>query len=305
MPGVSWPALPLLPVMSVALPADPCAALLLAWAAHHLPGPEGSGEARLLLLHVLGQAPAWLYSHDRDPVDAASARRFGELVVRRAAGEPVAYLTGSRGFWTLDLAVSPATLIPRPETELLVEQALARLPDDGRPLRVADMGTGTGAVALAIASERPQALVVATDLLGPTLAVAVGNAQRNGIANVSFRRGSWYRALGRDRFDVIVSNPPYIRADDAHLGQGDVRFEPPPALASGEDGLDAIRQIAAGVNDHLVPGGWLLLEHGWHQGQQVRELLTAAGLEAVETVVDLEGRDRVSLGRRPGQSIWD
>ncbi|KRG77196.1 SAM-dependent methyltransferase [Stenotrophomonas ginsengisoli] len=291
--------------MSVPLPATACAADLLAWAGHHLPTPEGRAEARLLLLHVLGQAPAWLYSHDRDPLDEASARRFGELVVRRAAGEPVAYLTGSRGFWTLDLAVTPATLIPRPETELLVEQALARLPDDGRPLRIADMGTGTGAIALALAAERPQAMVLATDLLGPTLAVAVGNAQRNGIANVSFRRGSWYRALGRDRFDLIVSNPPYIRADDAHLGQGDVRFEPPPALASGEDGLDAIRLIAAGVNDHLVPGGWLLLEHGWHQGQEVRELLAAAGLEAVQTVVDLEGRDRVSLGRRPGQSIWD
>lgn len=291
--------------MSIALPVDACARELLQWAAGHLPGEQGPGEARLLLLHVLGQAPAWLYSHDRDPLDAASARRFGELVVRRAAGEPVAYLTGSRGFWTLDLAVTPATLIPRPETELLVEQALARLPDDGRPLRIADMGTGTGAIALALAAERPQALVVATDLLGPTLAVAVGNAQRNGIANVSFRRGSWYRALGRDRFDVIVSNPPYIRADDAHLGQGDVRFEPPPALASGEDGLDAMRIIAAGAQQHLVPGGWLLVEHGWHQGQQVRDLFTTAGLEHVATVVDLEGRDRVSLGRRPGQSIWD
>ena len=291
--------------MSIALPVDATARQLLHWAASHLDGAEGAAEARILLLHVLGQAPVWLYSHDQDPVDAAAVRRFGELVVRRAAGEPVAYLTGSRGFWTLELAVTPATLIPRPETELLVEQALARLPDDGRPLRIADMGTGTGAIALALASERPQALVVATDLLGPTLAVAVGNAQRNGIANVSFRRGSWYRALGRDRFDVIVSNPPYIRADDAHLAQGDVRFEPPPALASGEDGLDAMRVIAAGAVEHLVPGGWLLVEHGWHQGEQVRALFSAAGLEQVETVVDLEGRDRVSLGRRPGQSIWD
>jgi len=291
--------------MSCALPLDACASQLLSWARQHLPGSEGNAEARLLLLHVLGQAPAWLFSHDRDLIGADAARRFGELVIRRAAGEPVAYLTGSRGFWTLELAVTPATLIPRPETELLVEQALARLPDDGRPLRVADLGTGTGAVALAIAAERPQALVVATDLLGPTLAVAVGNAQRNGIGNVSFRRGSWYRALGQDRFDVIVSNPPYIRADDVHLQQGDVRFEPPPALASGEDGLDAIRIIAAGASDHLVPGGWLLVEHGWHQGAEVRGLFSAAGLEAVATVADLEGRDRVSLGRRPGRSIWD
>lgn len=291
--------------MSLPLPTPATAAELLAWARTHLRADEGVAEARLLLLHVLGQPPAWLFSHDRDPVANDQARRFGALVIRRAAGEPVAYLTGSRGFWTLDLAVSPATLIPRAETELLVEQALLRLPDDGRPLRVADMGTGTGAIALAIASERPQALVVATDLLGPTLAVAVGNARRNGIGNVSFRRGSWYRALGNDRFDLIVSNPPYIRSDDVHLEQGDVRFEPPPALSSGIDGLDAIRLITAGALDHLTPGGWLLLEHGWHQGQEVRELLAAAGLEAVDTVADLEGRDRVSLGRRPGASIWD
>ena len=291
--------------MSHPLLDAPTIARLLAWAAPLLDAEQGRVDARALMVHALKVSPAWLISHDTDPVEPADARRFGELVLRRAAGEPVAYLTGSRGFWTLDLAVSPATLIPRPETELLVEQALARLPDDGRPLRVADLGTGTGAIALAIASERPQAMVVATDLLGPTLAVAVGNAQRNGIANVSFRRGSWYRALGQDRFDVIVSNPPYIRSDDAHLSQGDVRFEPPPALASGIDGLDAIRIIAAGAVDHLTPGGWLLLEHGWHQGAQVRELLTAGGLEAVETVVDLEGRDRVTLGRRAGVSIWD
>lgn len=278
---------------------------LLADAATALPGVEGRHEAELLLLHVLDKPRSWLFAHTTHPVADADMAAFQTLLARRVAGEPVAYLLGHRGFWTLDLAVSPATLIPRPETELLVEQALARLPDDGRPLRVADLGTGTGAVALAIAAERPQALVVATDLLGPTLAVAVGNAQRNGIGNVSFRRGSWYRALGQDRFDVIVSNPPYIRADDVHLQQGDVRFEPPPALASGEDGLDAIRIIAAGASDHLVPGGWLLVEHGWHQGAEVRGLFSAAGLEAVATVADLEGRDRVSLGRRPGRSIWD
>lgn len=287
------------------LPTDPTIAGLLAWADGLLPGEDGRCEARLLLMHALQVAPAWLLAHDTDPVDAARARRFGELVVRRAAGEPVAYLTGHRGFWTLDLEVSPATLIPRPETELLVEQALARLPDDGRPLRIADLGTGTGAVALSLARERPQAVVVATDLLGPTLAVAVGNAGRNGIDNVSFRRGSWYSVLGRERFDVIVSNPPYIRADDAHLGQGDLRFEPPAALASGADGLDAIRILAAGAAAHLVPGGWILLEHGWDQGEAVRALLLAGGLEEVETVADLEGRDRVSLGRRPGTSIWD
>ena len=291
--------------MSQPLPSPATAASLLAWSRQHLGGEDGPGEARLLLLHVLQKEAAWLFAHDSDAVDSADARRFGEMVIRRAAGEPVAYLTGHRGFWTLDLAVSPATLIPRPETELLVELALARLPDDGRPLRIADLGTGTGAIALSLASERPQAVVVATDLLGPPLAVAVGNAQRNGITNVTFRRGSWYTVLGRERFDVIASNPPYIRRDDEHLEQGDVRFEPPIALSSGEDGLDAIRILAAGAADHLVPGGWILIEHGWHQGQEVRDLLSAGGLEAVETVADLEGRDRVSLGRRPGQSIWD
>lgn len=290
--------------MSQPLPSPASASDLLDWARSHLPDAEGRGEARLLLLHVLGQEAAWLFSHDRDLLDPAQTRRFGELVVRRAAGEPVAYLTGRRGFWNLDLAVSPATLIPRPETELLVEQALARLAED-RPLRVADMGTGTGAVALSIAAERPGALVVATDLLGPTLAVAVGNAERNHILNVRFRRGSWYTALGGERFDAIVSNPPYIRADDAHLEQGDLRFEPPRALASGADGLEAIREIAAGAPDHLLPGGWLLLEHGWDQGEAVRALLTAAGLDEVATVADLEGRDRVTVGRAPAAPARD
>lgn len=293
--------------MPTPLPVPATPAGLLAWSRQHLPDAEGAAEARLLLLHVLGRdgEAGWLYAHDGDPLDPGQARRFGELVVRRAAGEPVAYLTGHRGFWSLDLAVSPATLIPRPETELLVEQALVRLPDDGRPLRIADLGTGTGAVALALAKERPLAMVVATDLLGPTLAVAVGNARRNGITNVAFRRGSWYMPLGCERFDVIVSNPPYIRAGDEHLEQGDLRFEPPAALASGADGLDAIRILAAGAAGHLVPGGWLLLEHGRDQGGAVRALLQAGGLEAVETVADLEGRDRVTLGRRPGSSIWD
>lgn len=291
--------------MSQPLPSPATAASLLAWSRQYLCTEEGAGEARVLLQHVLQRDAAWLFTHDRDAVDTTDARRFGEMVIRRAAGEPVAYLTGHRGFWTLDLAVSPATLIPRPETELLVELALARLPDDGRPLRIADLGTGTGAIALSLAFERPQAMVVATDLLGPPLAVAVGNAQRNGISNVTFRRGSWYSVLGHERFDVIASNPPYIRGDDAHLEQGDLRFEPPIALSSGEDGLDAIRILAAGATAHLVPGGWILIEHGWHQGAEVRELLTAGGLEAVETVADLEGRDRVTLGRCPGRSIWD
>ncbi|WP_442683531.1 peptide chain release factor N(5)-glutamine methyltransferase [Stenotrophomonas sp. JC08] len=272
---------------------------LLREAATRLPGGNARFEAEQLLLHVLGAERAWLFAHAGDEVADEPRQRFELLVQRRAEGHPLAYLTGRRGFWTLDLEVNVATLIPRPETELLVEQALARLRSDDM-VRVADMGTGSGAIALSIASERPLATVMATDLLGPTLAVAVKNAQAHGLDNVWFRRGHWYAALGADRFDMIVSNPPYIAADDPHLQQGDLRFEPPPALASGADGLDAIREIIAGAHKHLVPGGWLLLEHGWDQGEAIRTLLEQAGFVEVQTVQDLEQRDRVTLGRWPG-----
>jgi len=271
---------------------------LLREAAAQLPGEDARHEAEQLLLHVLGVDRAWLFAHATDTVDEEAQLRFLTLVARRAEGHPLAYLTGRRGFWTLDLQVNTATLIPRPETELLVEQALARLPADDMQ-RVADLGTGSGAVALSIASERPLATVMATDVLGPALAVAVKNAQAHGLENVWFRRGNWFAALGADRFDMIVSNPPYIAANDPHLQQGDLRFEPPPALASGEDGLDAIREIIAGAPEHLVPGGWLLLEHGWDQGEAIRALLVQAGFEQAETVQDLEQRDRVTLGRWP------
>ncbi len=272
---------------------------LLREAAARLPGEDARHEAEQLLIHVLGVERAWLFAHASDEVDADTRGRFEVLLARRAEGHPLAYLTGRRGFWTLDLQVNTATLIPRPETELLVEQALARLPAD-EMLRVADMGTGSGAVALSIASERPLATVMATDVLGPALAVAVKNAQAHGLENVWFRRGHWYAALGADRFDMIVSNPPYIAAGDPHLVQGDLRFEPPPALASGADGLDAIREIVAGAHDHLVPGGWLLLEHGWDQGPAIHALLEQAGFVEAQTVQDLEQRDRVTLGRWPG-----
>ncbi|MGE8281468.1 MAG: peptide chain release factor N(5)-glutamine methyltransferase [Stenotrophomonas sp.] len=269
---------------------------LLREAAARLPGDDARHEAEQLLLHVLGVERAWLFAHATDAVDAEARERFEVLLARRIAGHPLAYLVGRRGFWTLDLQVNTATLIPRPETELLVELALARLPDDDM-LRVADMGTGSGAIALSIASERPLATVMATDVLGPALAVAVKNAQAHGLENVWFRRGHWYAALGADRFDMIVSNPPYIAAGDPHLAQGDLRFEPPPALASGADGLDAIREIVAGAHEHLVPGGWLLMEHGWDQGAAIRALLQQAGFAEAQTVQDLEQRDRVTLGR--------
>ena len=271
---------------------------LLVEAATRLPGVEGRHEAELLLLDVLGRERSWLFAHATDPVDAATEAAFARLLQRRLAGEPVAYLLGRRGFWTLDLAVTSATLIPRPETERLVELALERLPPD-RPLRVADLGTGSGAIALALASERPQAQVLATDMSEEALAVATANAQRHALGNVSFRQGPWYAPLAGERFDLIVTNPPYIAAGDPHLEQGDLRFEPPAALASGADGLDDIRLIIAGAPAHLSTGGWLLIEHGWDQGAPIRALLEQAGFTAVSTEVDLEQRDRVSLGRLP------
>ena len=257
------------------------------------------GDAELLLAHVLDRPRGWLYAHGDEELDADSGARFEDLLVRRRAGEPVAYLVGRRGFWRFDLHVSPATLIPRPETELLVELALERLPAD-RPLRIADLGTGSGAIALALAHERSRASVIATDASTGALAIAAGNARSLALDNLQFRAGDWFTPLAGEVFDLIASNPPYIADSDAHLGEGDLRFEPRSALASGADGLDAIRRIAADSPAHLAPGGWLLLEHGWDQGAAVRALLAAAGLVEVATVRDLEQRDRISLGRRPG-----
>lgn len=253
-------------------------------------------DAALLLAHALGKSRSWLFAHADDALGEAEAARFDVLLARRAAGEPVAYLTGWRGFWTLELAVTPATLVPRPETELLVDLALARLPVDA-PVRVADLGTGSGAIALAIASERPRAQVLATDASSEALDVARGNAARNGIGNVAFRLGSWLQPLGEDTFDLIASNPPYIAEGDPHLARGDLRFEPAMALSCGADGLDAIRVIVRDAPACLRRGGWLLLEHGWDQGDAVRALLAAAGFADVATERDLEQRDRVSLGR--------
>ena len=276
----------------------PNVAELLREAAVRLPGEDARHEAEQLLLHVLEVERAWLFAHATDAVADDARQRFDVLVQRRTEGQPLAYLIGRRGFWTLDLHVNAATLIPRPETELLVEQALVRLPaNDLR--RVADMGTGSGAIALSIASERPLATVIATDLHAATLAVAVKNAQAHGLENVWFRRGHWHDALGNDRFDMIVSNPPYIAAGDPHLQQGDLRFEPAPALASGADGLDAIREIISGAPGHLVPGGWLLLEHGWDQAEDVARILGAAGFTGIAHRQDLAGITRCTGGRLP------
>ncbi|RAP59439.1 peptide chain release factor N(5)-glutamine methyltransferase [Oleiagrimonas sp. MCCC 1A03011] len=255
------------------------------------------GDAEWLLMHVLGVDRAWLFAHATDPVDAASAQAFEALLQRREQGEPVAYILGRRGFWHLDLEVTPDTLIPRPETELLVELALQRMPQDV-PLQVVDLGTGSGAIALALASERPQAQVTAVDVSASALQVARRNALANGLERVEFLQGDWYGPLADRQFDLIVSNPPYIEHDDAHVGQGDLRFEPRGALVSGADGLDAIRVLVAGARRHLRARGWLLMEHGWKQGPAVRALLTDdGGFTHVFTACDLEGRERVSGAR--------
>jgi release factor glutamine methyltransferase len=251
-------------------------------------------DASSLLAHALDKPVGWLFAHADEIIDTPTRRRFAALVDARVAGEPVAYLTGSRGFWTLDLEVTPDTLIPRPETELLVELALARIPATGS-VRIADLGTGSGAIALAIAKERPHAHVVATDASSAALSVAQRNAKANAIGNVGFRQGSWLLPLAGERFDLIASNPPYIAEGDPHLAS--LQHEPDLALASGADGLEAIREIVAAAQDHLRAGGWLLLEHGWDQGNAVRALMQSADYVEVSTARDLEERDRVTLGR--------
>ncbi|MEH6422188.1 peptide chain release factor N(5)-glutamine methyltransferase [Pseudomonas sp. CGJS7] len=257
-----------------------------------------AADAELLVCHALGKPRSWLFAHGDDGLDDAQAEAVRALIARRAEGEPVAYLIGSRGFWRFDLRVTPATLIPRPETERLVELALLRLPESGAgPLAIADLGTGSGAIALALALERPSARVIAVDVSAQALQIARENAAALGLARVEFRLGDWFAPLAGERFDLIASNPPYIESDDPHLRQGDLRYEPNGALASGADGLDAIRIIAREAPAHLRPGGWLLIEHGWRQGEAVRALLLAAGLSEVATEQDWEGRDRVSLGR--------
>ncbi|MEO6155497.1 MAG: peptide chain release factor N(5)-glutamine methyltransferase [Thermomonas sp.] len=260
-------------------------------------GQIDCAEADCLLAHALGQSRSWLFAHADDTVPDQAHARFESILQRRIAGEPVAYLTGRQGFWTLDLEVGPATLIPRAETELLVELALARIPHR-HSTDIADLGTGSGAIALAIASERPLARIIATDASTAALDVARRNAVSNGIANVEFRCGDWFVPVQGERFDLIASNPPYIAESDPHLGEGDLRFEPDAALSSGVDGLDAIRTIVGHADAHLDAGGWLVLEHGWVQGAAVRALLADAGFIDIETARDLEERERVSLGKR-------
>ena len=256
-------------------------------------------DARVLLGHSLDQSAAWLIAHADDALTAAARADYDRLVARRAGGEPLAYILGRREFWSLDVCVSPATLIPRPDTETLVSQALA-LGRDRHNARFLDLGTGSGAVALAIASESRDATVVATDRSEAALDVARDNAARLGL-DVTFYLGDWFAALPEapaPRFDVIVSNPPYVRDDDPHLARGDLPFEPRDALVAGADGLDALRQIVAEAAAHLRERGALALEHGADQGDAVRDLMQQQGWRDVETVRDLAGQPRVTLGRR-------
>jgi release factor glutamine methyltransferase len=253
-------------------------------------------DAELLLAHALGQSRGYLHAWSERLLTDQQVQIFATLVARRVSGVPIAHILGRREFWSLDLEVTPATLIPRPETELLVELALTRIPMDAAR-DIVDLGTGSGAIALAVALERPRSRVTAIDVSASALAVAQDNAQRLAIGNVVFQQGTWYAGLGQQRFDVILSNPPYIRADDPHLQQGDVRFDPLGALVSGADGLDDLRVIVAGAPDHLRPGGWLLVEHGYDQDEAVRRLFADVGLIEIQSVNDLAGHPRVTLGK--------
>lgn len=259
--------------------------------------PTARLDAELLLAAALGKSRSYLHTWPEKIVSSEAALTFAEYLQRRRSGEPVAYILGQQGFWNLDLEVAPHTLIPRPDTELLVETALELLP--ATPARVLDLGTGSGAIALALASERPAWQVTAVDRVLEAVALAERNRQRLGLENVTVLNSHWFSALGNHRFDLIISNPPYIAADDVHLSEGDVRFEPESALVAGIDGLDDLRVIIAAAPQHLNAGGQLMLEHGYDQAGAVRDLLLDAGFEQVESRTDLGLHERITLGRLP------
>jgi release factor glutamine methyltransferase len=271
-----------------------------------LEGNEAKFEAQLLLQNVLNVNRAWLLAHESDALQDKIKADFESLLARRLLGEPIAYILGQREFFGLNLIVTPDTLIPRPDTETLVETALDKIPTD-TPFTVLDLGTGTGAVALAIAEHRPEAQVTAIDASSGALDIAKRNANQLDLTQVDFRLSNWFSALEGERFNLIVSNPPYIEQHDIHLTQGDLRFEPMSALASGTDGLDDIRQIVDNCLLHLHPQCWLMLEHVYNQAHLVTDLMAQSGLIDITTIKDLGANDRVTIGKNPliVSTHWD
>jgi len=253
-------------------------------------------DAQLLLCHVLGRDRTWLYTWPEVELDERACDRFRTLLAKRREGHPIAHLLEVREFWSLPLKVSTATLIPRPDTELMVECALAL--DLSASARVLDLGTGTGAIALALASERPNWLVSGVDRVDDAVALARANALALGLQRVDFWRSNWFDAVAA-QFDLILSNPPYVAQDDPHLAEGDVRFEPRSALVAADQGYADLAHIIAGARGYLAPGGWLMLEHGAQQGERVREMLAANGYSRIETARDYGGRERVTCGQWP------
>ena len=251
-------------------------------------------DAEILLAYCLDKNRAWLYTWPENEVSAQHAAKFEHLLEQRRQGVPVAYLIGEREFWSLPLSVTPATLIPRPETETLVTWALElELP---AAAAVLDLGTGSGAIALALASERLQWQLVAVDSSAEALEIACANALAMGLPQVRFKQSDWYQGLAGERFDLLLANPPYIDADDPHLSQGDLRFEPRSALVAQDNGLGDLIHLVEGAPGHLAKGGWLLLEHGYEQGPAVRAMLSGVGFTAVGTRMDMAGQERITGG---------
>lgn len=262
-----------------------------------LPSEEARSEAQILLCAVLSVTRAWLIANAEQTLTDAQLADFHKLLQRRVQGEPVAYILGHREFYGLDFAVAPGVLIPRPDTETLVEAALSRIPKTV-PLHILDLGTGSGAIAVAIAVNRPSTQVIAVDQSETALEIAQKTVDRLSATNLRLLKSDWFSALSGEIFDIIVSNPPYIADADPHLNQGDLRFEPRSALAAGSDGLDEIRRIVAESPKHLAPGSWLLLEHGYDQAVKVAGLLEQAGFTDIGHAADLAGIQRVTLGRK-------